>query len=229
MARETENDAISALQRTAVFSSLDETDLRRLLADCPRCKLRAAETILRAGQVADRFFVILAGRVKVFKLSAKGDEQILHFYGSGETFGEAAMFSAAYFPAGAQAVEDTMLLVVRRDVVLKLIDGNSEIALGMMAGLSAKLRQFAGLIEDLSLKEVPARLAGVLLGESQDGKLRSFRLAQNRRQLAASIGTVAETLSRAFKKLKDAGIIDVRGTEVTIRDFDALGRMCRDD
>ena len=213
------------MRKSPIFSALDEGSLRQLLRDGLTRRIRAGETIVHPRQPADRFFVILAGRVKIFKLSARGDEQILHFYGVGETFGEAAMWGGGAFPAYAEAVGDAALLIITRRVLHQEIAESPDMAMGMMAGLSAKLREFNQLIEDLSLKEVPARLAGVLLAESKKSGARTVRLQQTKRQLAAQIGTVAETLSRAFKKLRCAGLIEVRGAEITILDADALSEV----
>ena len=94
-----------------------------------------------------------------------------------------------------------------------------------MAGLSAKLHEFNRLIEELSLKEVPARLAGALLRMAAESGGSTIRLKQTKRELAAQIGTVAETLSRALAKLKDAGLIDVRGRQIAILDTDGLASL----
>jgi len=169
--------------------------------------------------------VILDGRVKVYKLSARGDEQILHLYGPGETFGEAAMWSGGHFPAHAEAVDHCRLLIVSRETLRRAITRQPDLAMGMMAGLSAKLREFNALIEDLSLREVPARLARVLLAEADAAGGATFRLPQTKRHLAAQIGTVAETLSRALGKLRKQGLIDVSGSTITILDADALAEL----
>ena len=165
---------------------------------------------------------MLSGRVKIYKLSARGDQQILHLYERGDTFGEAAMWADVNFPAFAELTEDSRLLVVPCDTLREAIVGNADLALGMMAGLSAKLREFARLIEQLSLKEVPARLAGVLLRMTAEAGSNRVRLRQTKRELAAQIGTVAETLSRAMAKLKALGLIEVEASQITILDNDGL-------
>jgi CRP/FNR family transcriptional regulator len=184
--------------------------------------VKAGAQIFTRDEVADRFYVILAGKVKLYKLSPKGDEQILHLYGPSGTFGEAAMWAGINYPAYAEALTDTTLLVVRSEILKRSIAGKPELAFGMLAGMSFKLREFNQLIEQLSLKEVPARLAGILLDLSREAGRTTIHLHQSKRELAAQIGTVAETLSRSLRKLKEAGLIEVHGSRITILDPEGL-------
>lgn len=238
-------DTLATIRRAPVFSKLDDRTLRAFAAECQVAPVKAGAQVLRPGPAADRFYLVLAGQVRIYKLSPKGQMQVLHLYGPGETFGEAAMWAGIPFPAHAEAVEDSRLLVVPRDTLRRAFASNADLAMGMLAGLSAKLREFNVLIERLSLMEVPARLAGVLLdlavssasplGEAgrrgrpgegappyRSGHPVSFRLPQTKRELADQIGTVPETLSRAFAKLKKQGIIEVKGSTIFIKNLDAL-------
>ena len=217
-----DSDIVTIVRKAPVFSAVADKPLREFLHLCQTVKFAPDQLVFRAGQPADRFYLVLAGQVKIFKLSSRGDEQILHLYGTGETFGEAAMWGGGKYPAHAQPLEPCRLLVVWRDRLREALTHNGELAMGMLAGLSAKLREFATLIEQLSLKEVPARLAGVLLHQARKAGSNTFRLAQSKRELASQIGTVAETLSRAFGKLRSAGIVQVDGSQIRILDMDAL-------
>ncbi len=222
MARDLPDDGLAALKRAAMFSMLDETTLEELLTECDVLNRPAGSQLFRPSQPAERFFVVLKGQVKIFMLSAKGDEQILHLYGPGQTFGEAAMWARINYPAFADALSDTTLLAVRYETLRKAVAKNADLAMGMLAGLSSKLREFNRLIEQLSLKEVPARLAGVLLAEARKAGSDRIKLKQSKRELAAQIGTVAETLSRALAKLKASGLIEVQGAEISILNREAL-------
>ncbi len=213
------------MRAAAMFSLLNEDQLQALLSNIKIEHHKTGEIIFRPGQHADRLFLIQAGRVKVYKLSARGDEQILHLYGKGNTFGEAVMWVKGDYPAFAEAVTDLTLLTVNRRSLRTAINRSPDLAMGMIAGMSSKLREFAELIEALSLKEVPARLAGVLLAESKKTGASTFKLGQTKRQLAAQIGTVAETLSRSLGQLKTSGLIDVKGSQITLLDVDRLSDL----
>jgi CRP/FNR family transcriptional regulator len=208
-----------------LFSRLDEGALRRLLGRCLQRRYKAGETVFQAGEPAAAFYLVLSGRVKVYRISARGEEQILHLYGPGRTFGEAAMWGRAGYPAFAEAVRETALLVVSYASLRQAVAEEPELAMGMMAGLSSKLQEFVRLIEDLSLKEVPARLAGALLKEARKAGSPRFRLAQTKRELAAQLGTVPETLSRALSKLRKSGAIEVSGAVIRIAKPEALKKL----
>ena len=220
-----QSETIAAMRLVPLFSALDGAALGELLTACLTRRLEARSQVLCPLQRAERFYVILAGKVKVYKLSAKGDEQILHLYGPGQTFGEAAMWAGGYYPAHAETLAETTLLLVSRNALKGLIDRNPDLAMGMLAGMSAKLREFNQLIEQLSLKEVPARLANVLLELPAKPGTNTVVLKQTKRELAAQIGTIAETLSRALRKLKTSGLIEVNGSEITILDPSALADL----
>ena len=225
MTKLTVSQITDAMRRVPLLSRLGDDEVRALLDACLTEHLPAGSQVFSPLEQADSFHVILQGRAKVYKLSPKGDEQILHLYGPGNTFGEAAMWAGINYPAHAEALKDTTLLVVRRSVLKQLITRDPEIAMAMMAGMSAKLREFNQLIEQLSLREVPARLANVLLELPAKPGTNTVVLKQSKRQLAGQIGTIAETLSRALKKLSDSGLIEVNGPEITILDPDGLAEL----
>ncbi len=212
---------IAAMKQAPLFSALTDETLAGLLQRCITRKYESGQMIFGPRQKADKFFVVLSGQVKVFKLSPRGDEQILHLCGPGDTFGEAAMWANINFPAHAQTVSDSVLLHIPHKALAEAIGRNAELAVGMLVGLSAKLREFNVIIERLSLKEVPSRIAAALLAEAALQGC-TFRLRQTKRQLAAQIGTVAETLSRGLGKLKDMGLIEVEGSQITIVDEQGL-------
>jgi CRP/FNR family transcriptional regulator len=216
---------LSAMKAAPIFSSLEEPAVAAILEDSLVQKFQASQQVFFPTQAADRFYLVLDGRVKIYKLSAGGDEQILHLYGSGETFAEAVVLAGRNYPAFAEAVEPSELLAVRRGTLRRAISANADIALGMLAGMSAKLQEFNRLIEQLSLKDVPARLAGWLLEARGQGELQTIQLRQTKRQLAGQIGTVPETLSRAFAKLSKQGLIKVHGREIRILDPDGLEQL----
>jgi len=220
-----DDETMKIVKRSAVFAEVDDRLLAGLIEQCRTIRYKPGVQVLRPAGEADRFFVVLAGQVKIYKLSARGDEQILHLYEPGETFGEAAMWAHIPFPAHAEALEETRLLVVPRQTLAKALAANADLAMGMLAGLSRKLREFNVLIERLSLKEAPARLADFILQQARKAGAATFRLEQTKRELASQIGTAPETLSRALAKLRKSGMIAVKGAQITVRDAEALREL----
>ncbi|PIE88854.1 MAG: transcriptional regulator [Acidobacteria bacterium] len=175
------------------------------------------------GDLGRGFFVVASGKVKVFKVAASGKEQILHIFGEGETFGEVSVFHGAPFPASAEALSAVQVMFFPRDAFIRLLEKNTSIALGMLAELSKKLRIFARKIEDLSLKEVPARLAGYLLyldKEQQGGGTVVLDISKG--QLASLLGTSPETLSRILTRMAAEELIAMDGRTITLLDIAKL-------
>src|SRR4030042_3436344 len=92
---------------------------------------------------ATGFYVVISGRVKIFKLSTEGKEQTLHIFGPGEPFGEVAVFTGRRFPANAEALEETRVFFFTREEFIELIRKNPSLALNLLAVLSPRLRRFS--------------------------------------------------------------------------------------
>ncbi len=195
-------------------------DLAMIAVDqiIPRGKM-----IFSEGDEAAGFYVVTSGRVKIFKLSPEGKEQILHIFGTGEPVGEAAVFAGEKFPAYAEALDETRILFFPRTAFVDLIGKNPAVALNMLSVLSKRLRKFAGLVEDLSLKEVPGRLgAYLLLLSGQKKGAVEFELDVSKNQLASLLGTIPETLSRILARMEKEKLIKSRGKRITLLDRKGL-------
>ena len=144
------------------------------------------ETIFWEGEEGRGFFIIVSGRVKVFKLSADGKEQILHFFETGDHFAEVPAFDGECFPASAAALEKTEVLFFPRETFLQLLETHPSLAINLLSIFARYLRIFAKLIDDLSLKEVPGRLAVYLLELSaRNNGVSEIKLTMTKGQLAA--------------------------------------------
>jgi len=156
--------------------------------------------------------VLLSGKVRVYKLSPDGKEQTLHLFGPGEPFGEAPVFAGERFPAHASGLEDGQALYFPRAAFVELIRRCPALALGMLATLSRRLWTFTRLVEGLSLREVPGRLAAHLLFLSdKSGGADDLTLDIAKGQLASLLGTVPETLSRILAKMAAENLIALAG------------------
>ena len=206
-----------------LFNGLPDDQIAAIKQIAIEKQLNKGEIIFSEGEEGKGLFVVAEGRVKVFKVSSEGKEQILHIFGRGQPFGEVPVFAGQRFPANAQAIEKTRVLFFPRVAIVNLIAANPSLALNMLAVMSKKLRQFAVQIENLSLKEMPARLASYLvyLAEEQ-AEDEVIRLKISKGQLASLLGTIPETLSRIFAKLSGQNLIRVEGKKITILDRSAL-------
>ncbi len=209
-----------------LFEGLPARQYEALASVVMEQSLKHGQAIFSEGDEGNGFFVIVSGRVKIFKLSAEGKEQILHIMGPGEPFGEVAVFSGKRFPAYAQALTETRVLFFPRDAFMALIGKDPSLAVNMLAVLSARLRRFAALVEDLSLKEVPGRLAAYLasLSERKKGSP-NIELEITKTQLASVLGTIPETLSRILARMAAQRIIKATGRRIQILDRTQLQEL----
>ena len=206
-----------------LFKGLPEKELNTLTGMTHEKQYGRGETIFFEGDAGNGFYIVGSGQIKVFKMNPLGKEHILHIFGPGEPIGEVPVFNDQPFPASAEAlVKSSLLFFPRRDFVA-LIEQNPSIAMNMLAVLSLRLRQFASQIESLSLKEVPARLAGYLIYTSEEqGGGDVVNLTVSKGQLASLLGTIPETLSRIFSKMSDEKMIKVEGRSITLLDREKL-------
>jgi CRP-like cAMP-binding protein len=211
-------DLIRPVAGIALFAGLSRAQHEALGRIGVRRSFRKGERIFSEGDEGAGFYALLSGRVKISKVSTDGKEQILHLFGPGESFGEVSVFTGQGFPADAAAALPTTVLFFPRAAFSSLIRSDPALALNMLAQLSQRLRQFAGLIEDLSLKEVPGRLAKYLLYLSGRNGGGAMVLDVSKGQLAALLGTIPETLSRILAKLNRQGLIRSQGAQIAILD-----------
>lgn len=209
------------LRNTPLFANLPPEDLRRVAEIASLRRYEKKESIFREGDRADGFYVVGEGRVKIFKLSENGKEQVLHLIGPGQSFAEATIFEGGTFPAHAEALEGCDVVFLPKRPFTDLLERNPRIALRMMASLSRWLKRMTDLVESISLRDVEARLVRYLSDELavrgtpiRDGAVLDLDVSKT--VLASRLGTVPETFSRTLKKLQDEGKIRVKGKQIRI-------------
>ena len=217
------NKNLDVISTIPLFNGLPEDQLEAIQKIAIEKQINKGEIIVSEGDEGRGFYVIAEGRIKVFKVSAEGKEQILHIFGPGQPFGEVPVFAGQRFPANAQAIDKARLLFLPRSAIVDLITANPSLALNMLAEMSRKLRLFAVQIENLSLKEMPARLASYLIHlAAEQGQEEVLTLKISKGQLASILGTIPETLSRIFATLSGTELIRVEGKKITLLDRDGL-------
>ncbi len=152
------NDILDIISDTPLFGGLPHEQLEEIRKIIVSRHFKKGEMIFTEGDDGNGFFIVASGKVKIFKLSSDGKEQILHIFGTGEPFGEVPVFSGESFPANVEAIAESHLLFFPRASFVALITGNPSLSLNMLAVLAMRLRQFTVQIEHLSLKEIPCVL-----------------------------------------------------------------------
>ncbi|MDL1985736.1 MAG: cyclic nucleotide-binding domain-containing protein, partial [Deltaproteobacteria bacterium] len=146
---------LEIIDNTSLFNGLPENQVNEIVRIAVEKRYGKGEIIFLEGDEGNGFYVVADGKVKIFKASIDGKEQLLHIYGQGNPFGEVPVFSGKKLPANAQAMLKSHLLFFPRTAFVKLITTNPSLAMNMLAVLSMRLREFTVQIENLSLKEVP--------------------------------------------------------------------------
>jgi len=211
------------IREIPLFAGLVDEQIQWLAVIVEKRKYSRGKVIFSEGEEAKGLYVLHTGRIKIYKLSSEGKEQILHIFGPGEPFGEVAVFAGGQFPAYAEALEVSETLFFPRKKIVELLTKDPSMAMNMLAMLSKRLKYFTQLVENLSLKEVPQRLAAYLLVLATiKDKRDTVELDIAKGQLASLLGTIPETLSRILNKMTIQGYIEVEGRQIKLLDRQSL-------
>lgn len=214
---------LDIISNTPLFNGLPPPQLAEMQEMAVLKTYNKHQIIFSEGDTGDGFYIAVSGKVKISKVSPDGKEQILHIFGPGEPFGEVPVFSGSPFPATAMALQNSRLLFFARREFIARITRNPDLALNMLAVLARRLRSFVHQIENLSLKEVPARLSSYLLLLAREQQTpNAVQLDISKGHLASLLGTVPETLSRILARMSSAGLIEVDGSHIHLLNHDEL-------
>jgi len=213
--------AVAALKLLPYFESLDENQLTQLAHALVERSLDKDEIVFLEGEPCQGLYLVHEGNVKIYKLSAEGREQILSNVRRGGSFNEVAVFDGGPNPANALAVEPSVVWILPRQVIIETIQNYPQVALAVVHNLGTRLRHLVNLVEDLSLRQVSARLAKLLLETATSEE--SQPLTQQ--EMAARLGTVREMIGRSLRQLETRGLIRMERGRIVIIDRKGLERM----
>ncbi|WP_427157996.1 Crp/Fnr family transcriptional regulator [Aliinostoc sp. HNIBRCY26] len=205
------------LHKTPIFQDILDEQLQALAHIAIPQTYQKGETLFWEGDSGTGFFIVKSGIIKVFKVANGGKEQILHIFGAEEHFAEVPAFDGGNFPASAAALENSEVVFIPRTAFLMVLQQHPTLAIAMLGTFARHLRRLAHLVDTLSFQEVPERLTKYLLMLSdRQGNADIVELDLPKGQLAALLGTIPETLSRAFYKLSQSGMIEMNGTKIKL-------------
>jgi len=223
-------DVIAELKRCLIFSGLPDDDLMRIAQGATLKEFPKKSIIFSEGDEATGFYILVSGMVKIYKISPDSREQILHIINPRETFAEAAIFIGKSYPAFAETILDSKVIYFEKKRFLKVLENNPKVSLNLIISLSMLLKKMVDLVDNVSLKTVDVRLAeflieeGIKKGKKNNGEI-LLNLEITKTELAKKIGTVNETLSRALRRLKESGYIDVIKKTIVIKDIEGLQKV----
>jgi CRP/FNR family transcriptional regulator len=223
-------DLVAVLQSTALLSGLSPEEISTLAARAVRKHLQSGELLFSEGEPCHGLHIIAHGKVRIFKASASGREQVLAINQPGESVAELPVFDGGPYPASAVAIEDTQIAFIsQRDFRAYCLE-HPQVALKLLAMAGARLRRLVGIIEELSFTTIRQRLVSVLLKLAQsEGKPTprgiEFQLPATHQELANQLGTVRELISRNLMRLQAEGLLDVDARQIVVRDLKGLSAL----
>ncbi len=227
------DDDFLRLAPISIFAELPLEAVRRLVGGATAREFSRHTLLFSQGDPADRFYVILGGRVKLFVTTEEGDENVVEVFGAGNSFGEAAMFGTGKFPVSAEVVEKARLVSLPAEPLMAELDADKSLSFMMLAVMARRHRRFQKEISDLKVKSPGQRLGSFIMslveieGLGHQGPI-AARLPFDKGLIAARIGIKPESLSRALARLRDIGV-ECLGRDVEIADIGRLQAFCEED
>lgn len=213
------------VRSTPLLGAVSQDVAQSLVGNQPISVFSKGETLFHQGELADAFFVILGGWIKLYRVTPDGNEAVVGVYRRGETFAEAAMFLGGRYPVSAEVVTDARLLRVDGQVLRRRIMEQPELALSMLASASYHLKALVEQIEHIKLLSAPQRLAEFLvrLSPVREGEA-TIELPYEKALIANRLGMKPESLSRALAKLRPLGV-SVDREHVSVVDVAVLAQF----
>jgi CRP/FNR family transcriptional regulator, cyclic AMP receptor protein len=219
-----QSNVASSLGAASLFSNLSPEELRLLATHAVRKHFAQGELLFSEGEACKGLHIVVSGKLRIFKSSSGGREQVLAVEGPGESVAELPIFDGGPYPASVNAIEDSQILFISRNDFRSFCLARPEVTLKMLAIVGARLRRLVGIIEELSFTTVRQRLASVLVRVAQTEGRRTehgieIQLPGTHQDLAHQLGTVRELVSRNLMRLQAEGLVRVEARHITVLDL----------
>ncbi len=216
---------VASILQHPFFKHLSTENQERLMSHSHEQQCQAGELLIRQGQPAERFFLVLKGRVKLYRISADGQEKVVEIIQAGQTFAEAVMFmQRSEYPVCAETLETVQLVSFPNRLMLTLLQENPQACLHLLGHMSMRLHQRLGELETLTLQNATQRFALYLIQQLEDRAQETvdIELPLPKRLIAARLSMQPETLSRIMARLNQEGLIEMRGRNIHIPSISSL-------
>ena len=220
-------DLAAVLGKTALLSTLTPAEIQLLAARTARKRFGAGELLFTEGEPCHGLHIIARGKVRIYKMSVGGREQVLAVNHPGESLAELPVFDGGTYPASAVAIDDAEIAFISRKDFQAFCMEHPEVALKVLAVVGGRLRRLVGIIEELSFTTIRQRLITALLrmAESEGAETErgvEFLLPVSHQELANELGTVRELISRNLMRLQAEGMLDVDARQIVVKDMKGL-------
>lgn len=215
------NENQSIISSIAPFTNLERRYIDRIAKNSLEKKYLKGEVVFTQGEECDGFYIVKSGRVKIYKLSTEGREQVLGMFKDGDFFGIVPLFDGGPYPANAEVCVDSVLIKIGKDPFLETVRENPSIGLNILPKISRRARAFTSAVENLSLKDVKDRLFSFIIDEAEkrgikgkDGMM--IDLGMTHEEIASRLGTVREVITRGLSRLQKDGKLKIEGGVIFI-------------
>ncbi len=225
------SNSAKELKNIPLFSMLSESELREIQPYIAVERFKKKEKIFSEGDPSDWFYILVRGKVKITKLSLEGREIILELISPIEFFGGIAVLNGFPYPANALAMEDSEIIKIARQNLLKILDRFPSMLYSITSSLGHRLKDFQDTLKNVALERVESRIASVLLklsnktGFQKTAETAMLDMKLTKQDIADMVGTTVESCIRIMSKLKKAGILGEKSGRIVIKDAEALKKI----
>jgi len=213
---------IENLKKSLLFTHLAEDQLQRVVQNAHQLTIDEGASLFEQGDTADRFYLLLSGQIKLYRLSPAGNEKVIEVVTPGSTFAEALMFlDEPCYPVGAQALIRAELISIDAYDFAAMLRDSVETCFLLMGDMSHRLRALIREIDDLSLHSATCRVAAYILARAPESG-EAFDLNVPKQILASRLSVKPETFSRIIRNLSDRGCISMDGNRVRVEKVDIM-------
>ncbi|MBS4537633.1 Crp/Fnr family transcriptional regulator [Clostridium sp. D2Q-11] len=218
-------------RKVSIFSILQEEQLAEVTDKINIKKFKKGEMLFFEGDISDKLFLINKGKIKAFRYTKDGKEQIIYILAEGDFIGDMSLIKEGEFKFNAEAMEDSNVCILTKDDFDKILLNNPDIALKILKVIHERVANLEDQIQRLGTKDIESRLAGLLLSLIKDfgtpmDTIVELDIPLSREDMANYIGSTRETVSRKLSSLQDEGIIELIGNKkIIIKDLNALENL----
>ncbi|MED3554251.1 Crp/Fnr family transcriptional regulator [Cytobacillus praedii] len=206
-----------------IFNHLKDEQMNEIMEVVQTFSFKKGENIYRSGDPSDSLYIVSSGRIRIYRLSESGKEQLVRILTPGYFTGELALFKEALHEAYAEAIEETQVCIIRRSDLQKLLLNYPSVSLKILTEFSNRLEQSEKQTTRFSTEKVETRIAFFLAECMDENQLNEFVLPMSKKDLASYLGTTPATISRKLSRLEDKGYIKQKPhNRIEILDLDGL-------
>ena len=211
-----------------IFENLNNEELVEIVNTINHKEYVKGDVIFTEGNRANTLYFINEGKIKLYKYTKDGKEQILHVLSEGDFFGELELIKPSKYGFTSKAIVDSKICTLTKDEMKEIMMKNPEIGIKILETVGERLSKVESLAQNLATNDVDSRMAYLLTdlmeryGEKIEKNI-SIELPLSREEMANFIGVTRETISRKLKKFEDEKLIKIVGTKnIIILDEEGL-------